>query len=179
MTVAKNPESQQERNLGCGRSHMDENGCGWGFMGVVGCKCTRAQRNKVSRGKNGQVGCGRQCRHTQKRRKQSRMIAVTREDHEGGQWRGNKGFLGIICIYITKGIPYMYAPADGGPKRQNKHLNLVQTSAKQAQTTTVCNEEKKTLRKVATPQNELLFPKKMSSQTRKTKRSKSRRRLIA
>ena len=54
----------------------------------------------------------------------------------------------------------MYAPADGGPKRQNKHLNLVQTSAKQAQTTTVCNEQKKTLRKVATPQNELRFPKK-------------------
>ena len=40
-------------NLGCGRVHMGANGCGWGFMGVVGCKDTRAQQNKISRGKMG------------------------------------------------------------------------------------------------------------------------------
>ena len=30
---------------------MDANGCGWVFMGVVGCRGTNAQQNKVSRDK--------------------------------------------------------------------------------------------------------------------------------
>ena len=37
-------------NLGCGREHMGANGCGWVFIDVVGCRGTRAQQNKESRG---------------------------------------------------------------------------------------------------------------------------------
>ena len=38
------------------RTHMDINGCGWGFMGVVGCRGTSAQQKKTKGGIYGLKG---------------------------------------------------------------------------------------------------------------------------
>ena len=136
MTATKKPESQQGRNLGCERSHTGENECEWVVMCVIGCRCTSTHQNKVIKGKMGKQGCGKWIGMpytTQKRRKQSSMVAVVREDH-GGNDRGERGYLWIIGIHIRKVITHMHAPPPKKGKTnsctcwcnqvQNKQKNL-------------------------------------------------------
>ena len=105
-------------------------------MCVMGCRCTSTHQNKVIRGKMGKQGCGKwigMSYTTQKRRKQSRMVALVREDH-GGNDGGERGYLWIIGIHIRKVITHMHEPP---PKKGKTNsctcwCNQVQNKKKQS-----------------------------------------------